>query len=111
MVTRIRINGVDVSVSGSGNLSIRNGRVIINGKDVTPDVPQIRIEVQGDVSSIQADACEQIHVTGSVGEVKTSSGDVRCGDVAGSVQVMSGDVTCGNVAGSVSTMSGDIRHR
>lgn len=88
---------------------VSNGRVVVDGKDVTPDAKQISIEVHGDLHSVQADACERIHVTGSVGEVRTSVGDVHCGDVSGSVQCMSGDVACSNVAGSVTTMSGDIR--
>ena len=45
---------------------------------------------------------------GTVGRVKTMSGDVHCGDVTGDVSTMSGDVTCGSIAGSAQTMSGDI---
>ncbi len=109
MTTRININGTTIISSGRGNVVISNGRVVVDGKDVTPDAKQINIEVHGDLQAINADACDQIHVTGSVGEVRTTSGDIQCGDVSGSVQCMSGDVSCGRVAGSVSTMSGDIR--
>jgi hypothetical protein len=109
MTTRININGTTIMSSGRGNVVVSNDRIVVDGKDVTPDAKQITIEVQGDLQSIEADACDRIHVTGSVGHVKTTSGDVRCGDVTGSVQCMSGDVSCGRVGGSVSTMSGDIR--
>jgi hypothetical protein len=108
MTTRIIINGTTINTSSRGNLVISNGRVVVDGKDVTPEARQITIEVHGDLHTIDADACDHIHVTGSVGQVKATSGDVRCGDVSGSVQCMSGDVCCGHVAGSVSTMSGDI---
>ena len=109
MTTRININAPTIISSGRGNVVISNGRVVVDGKDVTPDAKQINIEVHGDLHSIKADSCERIRVTGSVGEVKTSAGDVHCGDVSGSVKCMSGDVSCGRVAGSVTTMSGDIR--
>ncbi|UIF90934.1 hypothetical protein [Cupriavidus sp. UYPR2.512] len=102
----ININGNIVS---GRSITITNGRVTVDGKDVTPDGKAISIEVQGNIDSINADACDRIAVTGSAGSVKTMSGDIRCGDVSGSVQSMSGDVTCGAVAGSVSSMSGDIR--
>lgn len=109
MISTIKINGVSITTTGRSSLVITNGRVIVDGKDVTPDATQIHIEVQGDVGSIEADACDRVSVTGSVGTVKTMSGDVRCGDVSGTVTTMSGDVTCGRVEGSVSTMSGDVR--
>ena len=110
MATRININGTTIVSSGRGNVVISNGRVIVDGNDVTPNAKQVNIEIQGDMQSIEVDVCDSVHVVGSVGSVKTSSGDVRCGDVKGSIQSMSGDVTCGRVDGSVSTMSGDIRH-
>lgn len=110
MVTRVTINGTTITSSGRCNVVVVNGRVIVDGRDVTPDAKQVRIEVQGDIQTLQVDACEAVHVTGTVGEVMTQSGDVRCGNVSGSVQTMSGDVTCAAVAGRVSTMSGDIRH-
>lgn len=111
MVSKITVNGVSITTTGRGNLVIVNGRVLVDGKDVTPDAKHISIEVNGDAASIQADSCDQISVRGRVlGDVATQSGDVRCGNVAGSVQTMSGDVTCGTVSGRVTTMSGDVRH-
>lgn len=107
----IKINGGSVSISGR-SVVIQNGRVVVDGKDVTGDDAKIiNIEIQGNVESVSADVCNTISVTGSVGTVKTQSGDVRCGDVADSVKTMSGDITCGSIGGDASTMSGDISRR
>lgn len=107
----IRINGI--SIVAGRNISVVNNRVFIDGKDVTPDAKDIRIEVAGDVEKLEADACNSITVTGNVGNVSTQSGNVDVGgSVGGSVQTMSGDVDCGGaISGSVSTMSGDVKHR
>jgi len=103
------INGV--TYTGHGSITVVNGRVTIDGKDVTPDAKEVHIEVNGNVESLSVDACRAINVAGNVGDLSTQSGDVKCGDVAGSVQTMSGDVRCGAVRGSVKTMSGDITHQ
>lgn len=106
----ISINGINVSASGS--ISITNGKVFVNGIDVTPEGKEINIVITGDTDKIQVDACNTFIVNGKVGSVKTMSGDVDVrGDVDGSIQTMSGDVECGKVSGSVSSMSGDIKSR
>lgn len=109
-MNKIRINGM--SIVGGRNITITNGRVVIDGKDVTgDDTKTINIEIHGDVAELSADVCNTIAISGSAGKVKTQSGDIHCGDVSGSIQTMSGDVSCGAVAGDVSTMSGDISRR
>lgn len=106
----ITINGV--TITGGRNITVRDGKVTVDGVDVTPDAKTITIAVTGNVDRVQADACSSILVTGDAGSVATQSGDVDVGGgVKGSVQTMSGDVSCGPIGGSVSTMSGDIRHR
>jgi len=107
----IKINGVTVE-SSCRSVVISKGRVIVDGKDVTPDSKDIRIVVSGDIEELRADCCDYISVAGNVKSIKTQSGDVAItGDVAGSVQTMSGDVNCGMVKGSIATMSGDIKHK
>lgn len=96
------------------NISISRNRVIINGTDITdqlPDQKHYNIVVDGPVNSINCDACDQITVHGAVGSIKTMSGDVECGDVDGSISTMSGDVDCGTVSGNIKTMSGDVKHK
>lgn len=107
MTNTIKINGI--TIIGGKNVTVRSGRVIVDGKKVeTGDAKQINIEIHGGVEHISADTCDSITVNGTAGHVSTMSGDVRCGDVSGSVKTMSGDVHCASVAGKVSTMSGDI---
>lgn len=104
----ITINGA--TIHAKGNISISNGKVVVDGKDVTPDSKKITIIINGDNSQINADACERIEVRGNCGAIKTMSGDVEVsGSVDGDVKTMSGDVKCENISGSVSTMSGDIK--
>lgn len=108
-MNQITINGKNYS---GNNISITNGKVIINGTDVTPDSKTIEIKVNGNIEKLDVDACDKITITGNVSNVKTMSADVDIsGDVTGSVQTMSGDVHCSNVGGSISTMSGDIKYR
>lgn len=105
----IKINGNNIV--GGKNITIKNGRVIVDGNDVTgEDSKVITIEIIGNVEELSVDACTKVTITGSTGPIKTMSGDVKCGDVNGSVKTMSGDVRCGSIAGDVSTMSGDIEH-
>lgn len=103
----IKINGV--SVNSGRNIVIRDGKVTIDGKGVTPDGKEIKIEVTGDVASLKCDVGD-VTIGGSAGSVNTMSGDVNvAGDVTGYISTMSGDVHCGKVGGSVQSMSGDVR--
>jgi hypothetical protein len=106
----ISINGMNINARGS--IVVSNGKVIVNGIDVTPDAKEINIVINGDTDKIQVDACNSFQMTGNAGSIKTMSGDVEIsGDITESVSTMSGDVDCGNIGGSVSTMSGDIKQR
>jgi len=105
----IRINNNTYS---GNSITITNGKVIINGKDVTPDSKEINISIEGNVDQLKVDYCNSVSVVGDVNSLQTQSGDVDVsGEVKGSVATMSGDVDCGNILGSVSTMSGDIKHK
>lgn len=103
----IKINGATFN---GKSIQITNGKVIVDGKYVTPESKDVSIIVEGSIESINADTCSKIEVSGNAGSVKTMSGDVFIeGDVSGSVTTMSGDVRCGGVQGNVSSMSGDIK--
>lgn len=110
-MNHIVINGF--SVKGGSNICISNGRVIVDGLDVTPDAKtknqNITIVVHGNVDHLEASNAYSIDIKGAVhGNVETVSGDVQCGDIQGSVRTVSGDVRSGTVGGSVETLSGDI---
>lgn len=105
----VTINGV--SYVGN-NVKIINGKVIVDGKDMTPDAKNITIHVDGDISSLNVDICEKLSITGNVNNVKTVSGDVNIGgNVGENVKTVSGDVKCGNISGKVTTVSGDIKNK
>lgn len=108
--SKVVINGV--SYVGGKNVRIINGKVIIDGKDMTPDAKNITIQIEGDVSNLSVDICDKLSVTGNVNELSTVSGDVEIGgDVGGSIKTTSGDIKCGNIAGNVKTVSGDIKNK
>jgi hypothetical protein len=102
----VSIDGVVVA-SGK-NVSVVNGKVMVDGKDVTPESKTIHIVVNGDVNELSVDACSTVQVRGNTNKISTVSGDIECGDVSGSVSSVSGDIQCGTVGGSVSSISGDI---
>jgi len=114
-----RITNSNINMIGNGRIvidgrefhgnsvSISNGRVVIDG--VMQDgelVGDINIEVYGDVKSLET-TCGNVTAR-NVGNISTTSGDVKCGDVSGNIQTTSGDVECGNIGGNVKTSSGDI---
>jgi len=102
----ITINGVSYA---NDNASVVGNKIIIDGKDVTPDAKNITIHVDGNIDNLSVDCCNKLTVNGNVGELKTLSGDVDVtGDISGNVETVSGDVEASVIHGSVKTMSGDI---
>ncbi len=102
----VNINGK--SYSGR-SVIIKNGKVIIDGVDVTPDAKHIDIIVDGDIDKLDIDMCNKLMVKGNVNTLASTSADVECGDVTGSVKTVSGDIQCGNIGGDVTTTSGDVK--
>ena len=106
---------------------VRNGRITIDGKDVTPETKQIDIKIEGNVQTLDVDYCKRIEVTGDVETLASTSGDITVkgnvkdyiestsgnvqidGDVGGNVKTTSGDVRAKNITGKVKTTSGDIK--
>lgn len=90
-----------ISINGNryngNNITITNGKVIIDGVDQTPDGKEIVIYCGSNVDTINADVCTSILVTGDVGRVTTGSGRVEvAGSVkGGGIKTQSGRVECG----------------
>lgn len=104
----ININGK--SFFGN-NIVVNNGKVIIDGKDVTPDSKVINIQVDGNVDMLQVDNCDKMEINGDANSAKTTNGNISIsGSVKGDVQTTNGNVVCGQVGGSVSTKNGNIKH-
>jgi hypothetical protein len=108
-MAKITISTGNTSVVYSGNnVTITNGKVIIDGNDVTPQMKNISISIEGSIDMLNVDACNYVKVSGTVNSLTTTSGDVTCGNVAGNVDSTSGDIECQDVGGSVQTVSGDV---
>jgi hypothetical protein len=85
--TTVVVNGVAIQTHGKSNLVISNGRVFVNGSEVSlKDAKHIEINVTGNVDSISADSCDLIAVHGNVGrDVRLTTGNAQVQDVAGNV--------------------------
>lgn len=106
----ININGSMISGSSGKNITIINGRVIIDGKDVTQDSKEINITIYGNIDQLQVDSCSTISVSGDAGTIKSQSGDIDiAGNVFGSVSNMSGNISCGDVGLRANTISGVVK--
>lgn len=110
------VSNSTISINGTtyvgNNVKIVNGKVIVDGKDMTPDAKNITIQVNGDISNLDVDICDKLSITGNVNELSTVSGDVEIGgSVGGNIKTTSGDIKCGNIAGNVKTVSGDIKNK
>lgn len=100
---------IDGKTFSGNNVSINgNGKVIVDGKVQDGElVGEIHVSVIGDVESVE-------NTNGSVtcqnaGRVQTTNGRVRVnGDVTGDVKTTNGDVTANVIKGKVSTVNGDI---
>lgn len=104
------MNQITVTVNGKTktltapegqNISVINGRILVDGKDYTDEceLPEnvVKIEVKGTLLNLETDAtvnCE--NVEGNV----VARGSVNCDRVAGNVQA-GGSVNCDNVNGDV----------
>ena len=90
------------------SVTIINGKVIIDGNDVTPDSKEITIRVEGNLDSLNVDYANMIQVEGNVGSLNSTSGDVVCNSVTGDIKTTSGAIFCGPIGGNVQTVSGDV---
>jgi hypothetical protein len=94
-MSTIKVN--DVKHIGR-QVNMVGGRVIVDGKDVTPeDIRQITIIVEGDIEQLHVDACDKISITGNVGNVAISAGNIECGNILGNARVYSGGITCDSI--------------
>jgi hypothetical protein len=102
------INGK--TYSGS-NISVRNGRVIVDGKEVDKIAvgQDVRVSVSGSVDSISLENGTIECV--SAKDIQTTNGDIKiAGSVDGDVTCKNGNISCGNVSGSVTNKNGNIKH-
>lgn len=105
-MNRITINGRTITCNGNGtyignvgNMSIINGRIIVDGKEITKlESNSNTIIIEGDCGNIEADG--SVEVRGNCKNIDCG-GSVNCKDVSGHVNCGC-SVNCGNVDGDVS---------
>lgn len=109
----VTYNGKTINIPRGSRFEITDGKFLLNGKPIEQyneaDCPIIKIELTGNVESIETESGDVTIIHGDAHNIHTMSGDVRCNNVEGNVSTMSGDVTCSSIRGHCSTMSGDIR--
>ena len=105
MTSTITINGVTITAD-TGNVSIINGKVIVDGKEIEiVDSKLHNINIEGNINNLNCRG--NVVVNGDVGGDIDCGGSVRCGDVGGEINaggsVHGSDIT-GNIdaGGSVS---------
>ena len=107
------ISSTTVTINGhtyhGNSITIKDGKVIVDGKEVECKEKEIHISVTGDVDTIET-ASGDVEVSGDANIVNSTSGDIVVkGSVNGDVETVSGDVdVCGDIHGKVTTVSGDI---
>lgn len=118
MATIINRNGKTCVINSNSNVSIINGRVLIDGKPVEEfdsekkEEKVVNITIEGNVERIEVDVCETIKVTGDCKRVHTQNGSIEIGgNVSGDVHANMGSITCGNVEGDCHTNMGSICRR
>ena len=108
------INGKSFTYNGSGNLSIVNNKVYIDGKEFEDldliESKEIIINIDSNVSSLEVDNCSSINVSGEVGKINTTNGNISCSSISGNVKTVNGNVfSSGNILGKVKTVNGNIQ--
>jgi hypothetical protein len=111
----VTVNGKTFNNLSGNNISITNGKVIVDGVEVEDgdfsNSHIINVTINGDCGDVTT---SQGDITcGSCSSVKTSQGDIEVsGDVAGNVTTSQGDIDIdGSVSGNVKTTMGDIRYK
>lgn len=110
---RIIINGKKYNNISSGNLTISNNKVYVNGfliedlKNI--EEKNIKIEIYGDKNFISVDSCETINVNGNVYNVKLTNGTITCDDVKNDVTITNGDINANKIFGKCEVVNGDIK--
>jgi len=101
----LRINGINIQ--GGRSVIIADGKVIIDGKDVTKNLKLketiLHIEVTGAINELNTDASVSCN---NVGRFVNARGSVNCDNVGGNVHA-GGSVNCAHIAGNV-TAGGSI---
>ena len=97
---QIIINGKKYNNISSGNFTISNNKIYINGSLIENlnniEEKNIKIEIYGDKNFISIDSCETVTVNGDVYDVTITNGDINVNRIFGKCEVINGDIKCLN---------------
>ena len=85
-MSRIFVNGIMIETAGPANVSINNGRITINGKNLDGIKDRTNVTIKGDINNLTVDGDAEID--GNVKGYVDAGGNVTCHDVGG-------DIDCG----------------
>ena len=110
---RIIINGKKYNNISSGNFTISNNKIYINGSLIENlnniEEKNIKIEIYGDKNFISIDNCETVTVNGNVYNIKLTNGTINCNDVGNDVTITNGDINANKISGKCNVINGDIK--
>lgn len=110
---QIIINGKKYDNISSGNLTISNNKVYVNGSLIENlnniKEKNIKIEIYGDKNFISVESCENIKINGNVYNVKLTNGTINCNDVRNDVTITNGDINANKISGKCNVINGDIK--
>lgn len=109
----IVINGKKYSNISSGNLTISNNKVYVNGflienlKNI--EEKNIKIEIYGDKNFISVESCESVNINENVYNIKLTNGTITCDEVKNDVTITNGDIKANKIFGKCNVINGDIK--
>lgn len=97
----VSVNGVEFEIPDVAKMQIINGKLVVNGEEIT-DIrdkgQEVKISVSGSITSLSCDQSVSVR-SRSIGSIE-AKGSVNCDDVHGNVTA-GGSVNCDNVEGDV----------
>lgn len=98
-MNKITINGQTIEYSGSGDIAIKDGKIIVNGVTVEECSKKSKCcIVEGNVTSLDCDG--SVEVRGNTGSIDCGGSCNVTGNVEGNVDA-GGSVNCKNVCGNI----------
>lgn len=101
-------------IRGTGNIVINGRTVYLRGKSMK--ITEDGIYVDGvciEQHTVHEDSSKaiKIEITGDVQSIQTGAADITVHGNVDMAKTMSGDIICDSISGNCRTMSGDIIHR
>ena len=97
-MNKISINGQTIGYHGSGNIVIKDGKIIVNGVTVEECSKNPNVVIHGNVTSLNCDG--SVEVRGNTGSIDCGGSCNVTGNVEGDIDA-GGSVNCKAVTGNI----------